>query len=100
MRSRNIGYLEDTLKIILIDEARSQKERIQKYLCCALLSRFDDMQRDYKFLKDYKDLKDVVAFLAFVFKVENNTMKEILDKLQDYKNINNSCVQSCLSIKL
>ena len=47
------------------------------------------------FLKDYKDLKDVVAFLAFVFEVEYNTMKEILDKLQDYKNLNNFCVKSC-----
>ncbi len=96
----NMGYLEEALKIILGDKARSQKKRIQKYLCCALLSRFDDMQRDYKILKNYKDLKDVVAFLACVFEVENNTMKEILDKLQDYKNLNNSCVQSCLSVNL
>ncbi|MBD5164361.1 hypothetical protein [Helicobacter sp.] len=48
---RNIGYLEEALNIILTDVARSQKEHIQKYLCCALLARFDDIQKDYKFFK-------------------------------------------------
>ena len=48
----NIGYLVESLTTILKDETRSQKTQIQKYLCCLLLTRFDDMQRDYKFLKN------------------------------------------------
>ena len=96
----NIGYLVESLTTILKDETRSQKTQIQKYLCCLLLTRFDDMLRDYKFLKKYKHLEDVAEFLASIFSIEKDAMQEILEKLHDYKNLNNDCIGACLGVSI
>ena len=100
MHTHNIGYLAESLAIILKDETRSDIAQIQKYLCCLLLVRFDDIQRDYKSLKSYQNLENVAAFLASVFCVEKDTMQEILDKLSAYKNLNNDCIGACLGVRL
>lgn len=97
---RDMGYLVEVLKSIIKDDKRAELLQIQKYLCCVLLARFDDIQKDYKNLKNYKHLKDVIAFLALVFDIEYNIMKDILDKLDIYKNYNNKDIQSCLNVKL
>lgn len=94
----NIGYLVESLATILKDEKRSDIAQIQKYLCCLLLARFDDIH--YKTLKKYKHLENVVVFLASVFCIEKDIMQEIIDKLSAYKNLNNTDIGACLSVRL
>ena len=65
-----------------------------------MLARFDDIQRDYKTLKKYKHLENVVVFLASVFCIEKDIMQEIIDKLSAYKNLNNTDIGACLSVRL
>ena len=98
MQSRNVGYLVQALTNILNDAQRDKN--IQKYLCYVLLARFDDIQRDYKFLKNYKHLENVEKFLACVFNIQEYRMQTILKKLQNFKNINNQNCKSCMDIKL
>lgn len=97
---RNLAYLIEILNVILKDKERSNKQRIQKYLCCVILTRFDDIAKDYKSLNGYKHLQDMNTFLGFVFGVDVHTMQYILHKLHAYKNINNKDIQTCLNIKL
>lgn len=67
---RNIGYLEEALNIILTDVARSQRSIYKNIFVALYLRALMIYKKIINFLKDYKDLKDVVAFLAFVFEVE------------------------------
>lgn len=81
------GYLVKALTIILQDERRDSKDRIHYYLCVSLLSRYDEIAENYKFIARYSKCKDIVEFFSQIFSCDISTIKSILIKLSDYKNV-------------
>lgn len=74
-------YLIECFRLII-----KNKDKIQEALCYLILPRYDDFSKDYKIFKNYKKYKDIEECLASIFGISAQKMKDMINKLNDYKN--------------
>ena len=89
------GYFAVAFTIILSSPERSTGEFIARSLCATILPRFDDFTRDYKKAGIFKDCQSFSYALAKAFAVEVEIIDKFLERLQDFKNIQDQI--ACMS---
>lgn len=97
--SKNLAYISEVFAKILKESKRSELSYIQKALCNAILPRFDDFQKDYKYFRHFKACASLDECLARVFDIKPLKMQNILKKLEAFKNIQDDAL-SCLNVKI
>ncbi|HDZ5094416.1 TPA: hypothetical protein RTH14_001688 [Campylobacter jejuni] len=96
---RNLAYITTAFRIILKRKDRNTIEYLQNALCNVILYRYDDFANDYKCLNNFKKYQTFEECLAFIFKIDQNKIIQVLSILNEFKNVQNDTPR-CMSIKL
>ncbi|NDJ26367.1 hypothetical protein DMB95_00135 [Campylobacter sp. MIT 12-8780] len=96
-QSISLGFLRAVLAKILNDKTRDDKERIKVYFCTCILPRYDEIKDNYHKLSGFSQYSCVEAFFSQLFNVKEDLIKDIVSKIEAFKNLNSKqALQACL----